>query len=302
MNQDLDALPLPEPLAFIHTGDDYGGERDDPDIEVNSWKALLDFSMTKPCDTSVGLHPDDAIRAARREGYELAMSKMTEAIAAENEACAKLCDEQHDRARTSSGEARADACAGAIRARGLALASQPAQEQASDGEWHTQRFDAPVYPPDGTKSPFTVINLGAGKVQMGDSIHDSRLPALWFGTNGQGMGHEEILNREAKVGETLAVVTFANVEGLDVLLEVIQRIRREKFPEAVEQQQAGAAEVSDEQIVEALESAGVKFQRFMGGIGGTQDIWSTSGAQSVKKIAAGVRAILALKATAGGVA
>lgn len=40
------------------------------------------------------------------------------------------------------------------------------------------------------------------------------------------------MNREARPGETLAVVTFANVEGLDVLLEVIQRIRREKFPEA----------------------------------------------------------------------
>ena len=40
------------------------------------------------------------------------------------------------------------------------------------------------------------------------------------------------MNREARPGETLAVVTFANVEGLDVLLDVIQRIRREKFPEA----------------------------------------------------------------------
>jgi hypothetical protein len=66
------------------------------------------------------------------------------------------------------------------------------------------------------------------------------------------------------------------------------------------QQQAGAAEVSDEQIVTALESAGVEFQRFTGGLSGAQDIWTTAGSQRVKKIAAGVRAILALKA--GGVA
>ena len=38
--------------------------------------------------------------------------------AAEREACAKLCDEQHDRARTSTGASRANSCASAIRARG----------------------------------------------------------------------------------------------------------------------------------------------------------------------------------------
>ncbi len=40
------------------------------------------------------------------------------AVLAEREACAQLCDLQHDRARTSTGAARADACAAAIRARG----------------------------------------------------------------------------------------------------------------------------------------------------------------------------------------
>lgn len=96
----------------------------------------------------------------------------------------------------------------------------------------TQECNAVVYPPDGTVSPFTVINLGAGKVVMADSLHDKRLPALWFGKGGKGMGHEEVYNREAEAGETIAVVTFANVEGLDVLLEVLQRIRRQSFPQA----------------------------------------------------------------------
>jgi len=35
----------------------------------------------------------------------------------EREACAKVCDDQHDRARTSAGAARADSCAAVIRAR-----------------------------------------------------------------------------------------------------------------------------------------------------------------------------------------
>ena len=41
-------------------------------------------------------------------------------IAEEREACAKVCDDQHDKARTSTGAARANAAAAAIRARGQA--------------------------------------------------------------------------------------------------------------------------------------------------------------------------------------
>jgi len=41
-------------------------------------------------------------------------------VAQEREACAKVCDDQHDKARTSTGAARANACAAAIRARGQA--------------------------------------------------------------------------------------------------------------------------------------------------------------------------------------
>lgn len=59
--------------------------------------------------------------------------------------------------------------------------------------------------------------------------------------------------------------------------------------------QAQPAEVSDAEIVATLEAAGVKFQRFMGGITGTKDCWSTAGSQDVRKLLAGVRAILALR-------
>jgi hypothetical protein len=54
-----------------------------------------------------------------------------------------------------------------------------------------------------------------------------------------------------------------------------------------------AVPLSDEQIVRSLEEHGVEFQRFLGGIAGTKDCWSTAGSQEVRKIAAGVRALIA---------
>lgn len=93
----------------------------------------------------------------------------------------------------------------------------------------------------GTPSPiaaFPVIELGFGKVEIGDSIHDFRVPALWFGKDGQGVGASRALNRYAANGETLAVVAFENVAGLDVLLDVLERIRSESFPLAPARVQA----------------------------------------------------------------
>ena len=55
-----------------------------------------------------------------------------ELIATEREACAQICDKQYERARTSTGAARADACATAIRAR--ALLDQPMAERPTDEE------------------------------------------------------------------------------------------------------------------------------------------------------------------------
>lgn len=58
------------------------------------------------------------------------------------------------------------------------------------------------------------------------------------------------------------------------------------------------ADLSDDEIIRHLEAAGVNFQRFMGGIAGTKDCWTTSGSQDARTIVAGVRAILAkLQAT-----
>lgn len=88
----------------------------------------------------------------------------------------------------------------------------------------------PAYPDiDGTVAPYPVINMGHGLVVTASILHDRRLPALWLGRDGKGMGHFEVYNREAKPGETLAVVTFANVEGLDVLLHKLIEVKAEHF-------------------------------------------------------------------------
>jgi hypothetical protein len=54
----------------------------------------------------------------------------------EREACARVCDYQHDRARTPSGAARANACAAAIRARGQ---QRPEPTYPSDPIWREQK-------------------------------------------------------------------------------------------------------------------------------------------------------------------
>ena len=86
--------------------------------------------------------------------------------------------------------------------------------------------------PAPVNAPFPAIELGHGNIVIGESLHDGRLPALWFGKGGLGMGVEKVMDRYAQDGETLAVVSFENVQGLDVLTEVLQRIRRTSFPDA----------------------------------------------------------------------
>ena len=91
-----------------------------------------------------------------------------------------------------------------------------------------------IYPPEeGRVSDFTVIHLGHGAVKMTACAHDNnRLPGMWFGKGGKGIGDFVDEHRQAEEGETLAVVTFANVQGLDVMLDVLLRCRATHFPEA----------------------------------------------------------------------
>lgn len=50
---------------------------------------------------------------------------------------------------------------------------------------------------------------------------------------------------------------------------------------------------TDAELIAELEVAGVAFMKFRCGLGGTKEVWTTSGSQDAKKIAQGMRAAIA---------
>jgi hypothetical protein len=72
---------------------------------------------------------------------------------------------------------------------------------------------------------FPIIALGYGLIEVAEGRQDD-LPALIFGRNGSGrVGESTQPERRHLPGETLAVVTFANVESLDVVMERLNMLR-----------------------------------------------------------------------------
>ncbi len=70
-----------------------------------------------------------------------------------------------------------------------------------------------------------LIELGYGLIEVAEGTQGSK-PALIFGRNGMGkIGEPTQPNRVATHEEVLAVVTFDNVESLDVLSMKLQQIR-----------------------------------------------------------------------------
>jgi hypothetical protein len=70
-----------------------------------------------------------------------------------------------------------------------------------------------------------LIELGYGKVEIAEGSHEDK-PALIFGRNGTGkVGEETPPNRICTHEETYAVVTFANVESLDVVVGKLMTLR-----------------------------------------------------------------------------
>ena len=73
-----------------------------------------------------------------------------------------------------------------------------------------------------------LIELGFGLIEIAEGTHEEK-PALIFGRNGTGkIGAPTQPDRVATHEEILAVVTFANVESLDVVAEKLH-ILREKM-------------------------------------------------------------------------
>jgi len=81
------------------------------------------------------------------------------------------------------------------------------------------------------RAPYTTIDLGHGKFEVGAGKNGG-LPCIAFGRNGTGKVGEPITTgpRQMSVEETFAVITFANVTGLDVLQEKMDQVREEFFP------------------------------------------------------------------------
>jgi len=71
-----------------------------------------------------------------------------------------------------------------------------------------------------------VIELGYGAIEVAEGLQGT-LPALIFGRNGTGqIGEATPSNRHHLPGETLAVVTFANVQSLDIVAGKLTLIRQ----------------------------------------------------------------------------
>lgn len=83
-------------------------------------------------------------------------------------------------------------------------------------------------------APFPVIACGFGKIEFGDASWygpgGEVLPALWIGNDGQGLGVERDRNEAAKDGETIAMITFANIKGLEALEFAVARVRANMEP------------------------------------------------------------------------
>lgn len=75
-----------------------------------------------------------------------------------------------------------------------------------------------------------LIELGYGLVEVAEGTHGEK-HALIFGRNGTGkIGEATQPDRVATHEETLSVMTFANVESLDVVVGKLQTLRAKMAP------------------------------------------------------------------------
>ena len=79
---------------------------------------------------------------------------------------------------------------------------------------------------DGSDQPHLRILMGHGRIEVGNAKHDG-LPALWFGKDGQGLGFERDRFEKAKPNETLLVITFENIQGLEAIEYAVARVRED---------------------------------------------------------------------------
>ena len=74
------------------------------------------------------------------------------------------------------------------------------------------------------------IKLGFGNVEVGEGFDSDGVPALLFGKNGNGViGKPTTPSRYMSEDEALAVVSFANVESLDVVINALIKCKADRF-------------------------------------------------------------------------
>lgn len=76
---------------------------------------------------------------------------------------------------------------------------------------------------DGSDTPHLRILMGHGRIEVGNAVHEG-LPALWFGNDGQGLGVERDRNEAAKTNETVLIITFENLAGLEAIEFALARV------------------------------------------------------------------------------
>lgn len=86
---------------------------------------------------------------------------------------------------------------------------------------------------DGSEKPHLRILMGHGRIEVGNAVHEG-LPALWFGNDGQGLGFERERNEPAKQNETVLVITFENLAGLEAIEFALARVRKSMEAKAAE--------------------------------------------------------------------
>lgn len=80
--------------------------------------------------------------------------------------------------------------------------------------------------PEPVGEPYTLIAMGFGRYEVGAGTNGG-LPCVAFGRNGNGDVGTIVTEepRQMTVDETIAAITFANVEGLNVLQEKMDEVR-----------------------------------------------------------------------------
>ena len=82
----------------------------------------------------------------------------------------------------------------------------------------------PLEDGDAVTWDFPILHFGYGAIEVGDAAWNG-LPALFFGTDGQGLGHERERNEPAADKETLLLFTFKNLAGIEALEQATARVR-----------------------------------------------------------------------------